>query len=206
MATKDTKLPITEQVRSAREHSLARIAREMAADDRVNAVWLGGSLGRGEGDALSDIDIAVVMAPECDAELVAERVKIVERFGSLVLYLDSPHNAPVRGAQINALYDVEPLPFYIDWNLWPSMGERPSDVRPLFERNPDRMRTGRSYEEIQRAMPRGPAPELTPDYLDHFSVAMLTIVAKLAARGWEDSVYQMYEGMSEPARPQATSR
>jgi predicted nucleotidyltransferase len=188
---------------AVRDRLIAHLARVLAADERVGAVWLGGSLGRGGGDAFSDVDVAVVMAPGYAEELVAQRLEMAERllgaqFGPLALYLDSPQNAHSQGAQVNALYDTEPLPLYVDWNLWPQQPERPADVRVLFERDSSRFTTLRSYEEIGSAMPRGAAPPPTPARLDHFRLAMLPIVAKFAVRGRADDVRRMFAVIREP--------
>ena len=42
----------------ARERLLERIAAGLAADRRFMAAWLSGSYGRGEQDAVSDIDLS----------------------------------------------------------------------------------------------------------------------------------------------------
>ncbi len=38
---------------------IARVAEQLALDERLEAVWLFGSRARGEADALSDVDLAV---------------------------------------------------------------------------------------------------------------------------------------------------
>src|SRR4029077_6324408 len=43
-----------------------------AADDRIVSAWLSGSLGRGEGDAWSDVDVTCVVDEEDLAACVAE--------------------------------------------------------------------------------------------------------------------------------------
>lgn len=47
---------------------LASLATELFADDRVRAIWLGGSLARGSGDPHSDIDLRVALAPDAFAD------------------------------------------------------------------------------------------------------------------------------------------
>ena len=41
-------------------------------DDRIRAMWLGGSVGRGVADAGSDLDIVVAIAPDSVAEFAAD--------------------------------------------------------------------------------------------------------------------------------------
>jgi predicted nucleotidyltransferase len=49
-----------------------RLREVLAADARVEAVWLAGSFGRGVGDAWSDIDVLAVVAQEDIAACLAE--------------------------------------------------------------------------------------------------------------------------------------
>jgi predicted nucleotidyltransferase len=55
------------------ERKLPALAARLAADRRVAAVWLFGSRARGEADALSDVDLAVLAAPCPGAELAEAR-------------------------------------------------------------------------------------------------------------------------------------
>lgn len=43
---------------------IGRLVEKAEADERVRAVLLGGSLGRGDGDEFSDVDVMMVIAPE----------------------------------------------------------------------------------------------------------------------------------------------
>lgn len=43
---------------------LEELVRDLWADPKVAALWLGGSLARGEGDAYSDVDLRVAVGPE----------------------------------------------------------------------------------------------------------------------------------------------
>lgn len=59
---------------------LDAIHRVLAADDGVEAAWLAGSLGRGAGDAYSDVDVLVLVAEPPAANLgmrYAEQVKAI---------------------------------------------------------------------------------------------------------------------------------
>lgn len=188
---------IADEILAARKALIERIVDELESDVRVEAMWLAGSSGRGQDDALSDVDIAIVLTPE-GGSLVRERFELAGRAGPLAAHLDSPHNAPPDGGQLNALYDLRPLPVFVDWNYWPTTRSRPSDVLVLFERG-DIRPSDDTYEDVQRGMPRGRAPERTQAYLDHFRFMMLPIVAKLAARGWADSVAGLFAVMDEPA-------
>ncbi len=51
---------------------LERLTSVLAADPRVRAAWLGGSLGQGAGDAWSDIDIVVLVEESDRAACIAD--------------------------------------------------------------------------------------------------------------------------------------
>jgi len=53
-------------------------------DDRVRALVLRGSLGRGEGDELSDVDLVIVAEPGRWDELWRSRRAVAERFGRVL--------------------------------------------------------------------------------------------------------------------------
>lgn len=198
-----TTTPTVEGIIAGREAALARVVRHLADDPRIDAVWRGGSIGRGEDDVLSDCDLAVVVAAGYQSDVVAERFVLIQQTGDVVLMLDSPQNSHHDGAQVNALYANMPLPTFFDWNIWPSMRTRPTQVEVLFERAGTSFSNGPPYGEFQDALPHGETPELTPEYLDAFPLAMLTMTAKLAARGSGPGVVRMFELMRE-SPPAAT--
>jgi predicted nucleotidyltransferase len=168
-----------------RDGFVARIAEASAADDRVQALWLIGSLARGDEDCLSDIDVVVSTS---DTTFVYDLSAFAETFDTAGLVHESPQNAPAGGAQINVLYDTLPLPIYVDWSVWPLQERRPNDVRVLLERDAARLTTDGSFAEIVDALPKPEPIEVTPELLDRFRLFMIPIVAKEAARGWTESV------------------
>ena len=93
-------------------------AREWArAEGRVRALFLKGSLGRGEGDARSDVDLVIVTEPGQLASLWGERRATAERLGRpLGLFRDIAMWRPPHLAI--ALYDG---PLKVD--LWFEEGE-----------------------------------------------------------------------------------
>ena len=48
-----------------------RAVEVFAADQRVRAMWLSGSLGRGDADAMSDLDLIVAVADDALPEFAA---------------------------------------------------------------------------------------------------------------------------------------
>lgn len=177
------------------------VASRLSGDQRVGAIWLAGSLGREEGDALSDIDLIVVSTPGRTQELAASLEENLEMAGPVALVHKAPQNAPFEGAQLNVLYDTNPLPVYLDWNVWPPIAARPSDVSVLFEREPLEQIPTASFDSILAELPRGRDREDTQDRINHFRIFMTPIFAKDAARGWFESANRKLEYMRIPGAP-----
>lgn len=67
-------------VRTARQEALIAAAKRWAgADERVRGLLLKGSLGRGEGDERSDVDLVIVARPGRLPELWADRHAVAEQ-------------------------------------------------------------------------------------------------------------------------------
>jgi predicted nucleotidyltransferase len=107
----------------------------LEADARVAAAWLVGSRGRGDADALSDIDLVVVAHDAYLAELVSERRELVARLSPPLLIQDLPRNAPPGGAYLLVLYAGETGPLHVDW-YWRAISGAtlPYDARLIVER------------------------------------------------------------------------
>jgi predicted nucleotidyltransferase len=119
-----------------RDELLARVVKLLASDERVVAAWLYGSLGRGEGDAWSDIDLWVVVADEHIGEIVAGRHEFNAGFGTPLIVVDAPQNAPAGGAFLSVVYgDLPSGPQHVDWT-WQTRKDAlvPHDAKVLFDR------------------------------------------------------------------------
>ena len=64
---------------SARDALIERLTLGLAADDRIAAAWLGGSLGRGDGDDWSDIDLWLAIEDGAGGVVPREPMRWVER-------------------------------------------------------------------------------------------------------------------------------
>ena len=129
---------------SARERLVERIQAGLRADPRIAAAWLSGSYGRGEQDAVSDIDLVVVIeeafaAPFCAWSTVTsssppeERMKLFSKFGTPANIHENHNNAPAGGSFSSVLY-VDP-PVIVDWTITPhSRALRPRATLLLFDR------------------------------------------------------------------------
>jgi predicted nucleotidyltransferase len=191
------------QVR-ARAEWLTQAADQLAADERVEAVVLAGSLARGGGDAWSDIDLIVCVNERDRASTVEATQPWVSAFGSPLYVLEAKWNAPVGAAQLNTLYDLDDgLPLYVDWNLWPvPIGVTASNTSTLFERRPGLLPSvGITIEEWWDGLERQRVPggsACTPDALAHFQFGMLPIAAKYCARRSVDERQLALIGADQP--------
>src|ERR1051326_5812100 len=88
-----------------RDALLTRAQHVLDADYRVCAAWLFGSLGRGDEDALSDLDLFVVVADDHLHAISADRQTYAAQLGRPLLLPEAPQNAPPAGAYLMALYD-----------------------------------------------------------------------------------------------------
>jgi hypothetical protein len=127
-----------------REDLLLRIHRQLEADPRFVAAWLGGSYGRGEQDAVSDLDLFVVVQdgvafPLCRRQAASasgatpERLALFQQFGAIANIHENHKNAPLNGSFSAVLYRDPPV--IVDWVLVPQTGAlRPPATRLLFDR------------------------------------------------------------------------
>src|SRR5579862_6471097 len=98
-----------------RDGLLASIAGLLETDRRVVAAWLGGSLGRGNADKLSDIDIYVVVSEQYARFVTSSTREFVSRLDGLLVTETDPGNAPKDGAYLLSLYHGETGPHQVDW-------------------------------------------------------------------------------------------
>ena len=189
-----------EDQRALLKELIKAIQAEIVNDLRVDALWLSGSLGRGEGDSLSDIDLLAVGALGSTEKLVESPEGLVRAVGPVAFVYKAPHNAPLEGTQWNVLYDTNPLPVYVDWNIWPPVERRPSDVAVLFERKPF-MRSQETFASMQSHFAKSEGLGRAVETLNHFRVMMIPVLAKKAARGEFESVSSMLGYMRLPDTP-----
>ncbi len=127
-----------------RERLLAQIITAISDDDRFVAAWLTGSYSRSNQDALSDIDISIVVSDEHSGTLchrsaqvsgqtTAERMELFSQFGEIATLHENNHNAPEGGTFTNIIYAQTAL--IIDWVMIPQKtAQRASPSHLLFDR------------------------------------------------------------------------
>ena len=168
-----------------RSSLLERIGANLKDDDRVCAAWLHGSSARGQVDALSDVDLWVVMRDEATHDFVENRRAYAARPARPVLVLEAMQNAPPDGAYLLAFYPGEAGPLHVDW-FWQreSRAGIPDDVEPLFDRIGLPSVPGAEWRREAHRPPGPPlgADPMRSDVLTHritFFWAMSLIVASI---------------------------
>ena len=118
------------------------IAVRLRSDDRFPAAWLSGSIGRGEEDAYSDVDIVVAVSANASHALCSSdrqtgagstrpRMVIISSFGEPAIVHEQHANAPPGGAFTAVVYESG---IAVDWTFVPVAGlKRPSDTRLLYD-------------------------------------------------------------------------
>jgi hypothetical protein len=112
-----------------RDEHLEQILAFLRNDKRFVAAWLTGSIGRDEGDELSDLDLRVVVADAyaeqlcaCSPELVGtvtspERLALYEQFGHPLVLCEAPGFPPTGGCFNHVVYRETAIT--VDWVLIP---------------------------------------------------------------------------------------
>lgn len=130
--------------RRSREELLTKITEAVSRDERFVAGWFTGSFGRNEADALSDIDLTLVVANEHSTELchrlerasaqtTPERFALFGQFGTPALIHENNGNAPEGGTLTFVMYSGSAT--MVDWVLMPRIkATRPSPSILLFDK------------------------------------------------------------------------
>jgi predicted nucleotidyltransferase len=120
---------------SERSALLQRVKALLEGDQRVVAAWLHGSLGRGDGDLWSDLDVWVVVSDERIEEISATKREYIADVGKPIIVVDAS-NAPRGGAFLSVVYGGQQGgPQHVDWTWQPeSSATVPNGVRVLFNR------------------------------------------------------------------------
>ena len=170
-----------------RNQLLKTISELLERDPRVKAAWLFGSMGRGDEDALSDIDLWVIVDDDQIANVIAHSHQFASQIGDPVLLLEVLRNAPEGGAYMMACYDAPVAPHIVDWYWQPqSLAYISGQVRLLFDK------VGLIHKDQPIQFPGRPAneenPELPIQFISFFWM-MLMIAAKYVCRfPWEEEM------------------
>lgn len=127
-----------------RDAMLAEITTTLSNDERFVAGWLTGSFSRYDEDAVSDIDINLVVSEihssslclrptQVSAQTSPERSSLFSQFGIPALIHENNNNAPEGGTFTFILYSESAI--MVDWILIPrSKASRPNQSKILFDK------------------------------------------------------------------------
>lgn len=164
-----------------RDALAAKAVQCVANDPRVEAAYFWGSIGRGQEDAWSDLDLWLLVAPEAYENFVRDRHTWIAGLGKPVLTVESPQNGPSSGNYLMSGYDSPTGLMLVDW-YWQPIGtaEEPSEARWIFGEDAFRQRKS---QESERVLDWAPTPEQDRQNVAHLAYAMIAIQAKHVARG-----------------------
>lgn len=202
-----------------RDALLGRLGPVVAADSRITAAWVGGSIGRNSADALSDIDLHLAVDDRHIDIVASHRRQFPALIEEPLLLMDAPQNSPPGGGFLVSLYARTAGPLQLDWNFHAHSRARiGTDTSVLWERvSVERLSVGEfrwDYQPVPAASP----VEVATQSLEAFW-AMLLITAKGVARqptaaempnlGYVlrslNEVREFVAGHSEPEELSATS-
>jgi hypothetical protein len=182
-----------------RERLVAQASEVLLADPRVGAAWLFGSLGRGDADALSDIDLFVIVRDGDHPTLVAERYAWMGQLGEPLLILEAPQNWPPGGVYNMALYEGTAGSLQVDW-YWvrQSAAAIPNETRLLFDRaNLPRLATPTRFDYAP--VPARPPEEIATQEVNSFWVMLLIAAKHLARRPNEQVITPPVDSLRQAA-------
>jgi len=164
-------------VEQARGRWLTDATSRLQADPVVAGVWLVGSLGRGDGDGYSDIDLIVAVDPLIPAAMLADPVGGLHLPGPVLYTRPKPRNAPTRGTYLAVCVEMAGLPVLVDLYVWPAATAAvPAGGAVLYQRGEAR----RSPLELLALLAEHPADD--PDGADPDDPASLLFLIQLAAK------------------------
>lgn len=164
-----------------RDGLLDRLLDELRADPSIEGVSLVGSFGTGTADAWSDVDFLIMMADEEIPRFVSQPA--ARPWTRAPRVKTAPHNAPAGAMQVNATFVVAGLPFWVDFNVYPSSRTGwTKDGKVVFERR-EIPATQLSFGELASSEPRHPPQPASGDEIQMRNLALVPIAAKFVARG-----------------------
>jgi hypothetical protein len=152
----------------------------VAADPAVAGVALVGSLGRGQADNWSDIDLFILATDQCVARFLTEPA--ASPWARADLLADGRHNAPSGATSAGTTHIRSGLPLHVDLYVYPADRTRwPSDSRVVFERRA--VATGNlTFDELNATGARQPPTTKAADEVRQIHLSYVPIAGKYVAR------------------------
>jgi hypothetical protein len=163
-----------------RDTLLDQVLGLLEADPVVEGVALVGSLGRGEADDWSDIDLLILMGDPALARFADE--PDARPWAQADLLSDGRHNSPAGATSVGATHIRSGLPVWVDLHVHPAARTRwPTGGRIVFERRP--IGTGTlSFAELNASGTRQPATAKTADEIRRIHLSYVPVAGKYIGR------------------------
>jgi hypothetical protein len=163
-----------------RDILLDQVLGLLEADPVVEGVALVVSLGRGEADDWSDIDLLILMGDRALARFADE--PDARPWAQADLLSDGRHNSPAGATSVGATHIRSGLPVWVDLHVHPAARTRwPTDGRIVFERRPIGMGT-LSFAELNASGARQPATAKTADEIRRIHLSYVPVAGKYIGR------------------------
>lgn len=163
-----------------RDRLLYQVLGLLKADPVVDGVALIGSLGRGEADNWSDIDLLILMGDQALAQFADEPAS--RPWAQADLMSDGRHNSPAGATSVGATHIRAGLPFWVDLHVHPAAETCwPTDCRIVFQRRP--VETGTvSFDQLNASGSRQAATPKTADEIRRIHLSYVPMAGKYIGR------------------------
>ena len=163
-----------------RDRLLDHVLGLLEADPAVTGVALVGSLGRGEEDNWSDIDLFILASDQFIRQFMNEPA--VSPWARAELLSDGRHNSPAGAASLGTAHIRSGLPLWVDLHVHPAdRTPWPTDSHVVFERRPVKAGT-LSFGRFNASGPRQPATAKTADEVRRIHLGYVSIAGKYVGR------------------------
>jgi hypothetical protein len=163
-----------------RDCLLDQVLGLLKADTAVDGAALIGSLGRGEADNWSDIDLLILMGGRALARFVDEPT--ARPWAQAELLSDGRHNSPAGATSVGTTHIRSGLPLWVDLHVHPTARTRwPADGHVIFQRRP--IETGTlSFDQLNASGARQPATAKTAGEVRRIHLSYVPVAGKYIAR------------------------
>ena len=163
-----------------RDRLLDQVLGLLEADLAVAGVALVGSLGRGEEDNWSDIDLFILASDQFIGQFMDEPA--ASPWARADLLSDGRHNSPAGATSLGTTHIRSGLPLWVDLHVHPADRTTwPADGHVVFERRP--VKTGTlSFGEYNASGPRQPATAKTADQVRQIHLGYVPTGGKYVGR------------------------
>jgi hypothetical protein len=163
-----------------RDRLLGQVLGLLEADLAVDGVALVGSLGRGEADNWSDIDLFILAGEKFIAQFMTEPA--ASPWARADLLSDGRHNSPAGATSLGTTHIRSGLPLWVDLHVHPAcLTPWPADSRVVFERRPAKTGT-LTFSEFNASGPRQPATAKTADQIRRIHLGYVPAAGKYVGR------------------------